>query len=296
MDYQVVIAGGGPAAHNAALVLGRSRKRVLVCDEGKPRNGVAEHSHTFFTRDGTPPLTLREIAIEQLAPYETVEFFKDRVTGIEQKTGGFRVSFGGREPATARLVLLAVGVVDQHPGVPGFDELWGKTVIHCPYCHGWEQRDLPWAVYLNRVEPFAALAKIRFWSDDVVVIVEKGVSLPHETEQQLVAIGYRIERGTLEALHSVNGNLEAIELRGGHRIPRRVLLYSPKQSQTPLVQNLRLTLDDDGYVVTDGAGHTSVAGIYAAGDVTSPRQQIVFAAADGVKTAIAMDTALATLL
>lgn len=293
MDYQVVIVGGGPAAHNAALALGRARKRVLMCDEGIPRNRAARHSHTFFTRDGTPPLELRRIAIEQLGTYDTVSFLTDKVTDIEKQPDGFRVSFAAREAVTARLILLAVGMVDRHLDVPGFEELWGETVIHCPYCHGWEVRDLPWAFYMTRPEPFAVLARLRYFSSDVMAIVENGVSLPPETQQQLKELGYAVAQGTIATLHAENGRLASIELQDGQRIRRQVLLYSPPQQQTPLVQQLGLTLDGDGYVVTDETGQTSLPGVYAAGDLSSPRQQIAIAAANGVMTAIAMDTVLA---
>jgi thioredoxin reductase len=293
MDFQVVIIGGGPAAHNAALALGRSRKRVLICDEGKPRNRVAKRSHTFFTRDGTPPLELRQFAIEQLMIYDTVQFLRDRVSDIEELPGGFRVSFDGRESATTELVLLAVGMDAAHPNIPGFDELWGDTVIHCPYCHGWEVRDLPWGAYLADADSSAGLARLRSWSDDVIVIAEEELSLPSETHQRLVTLGYKIEHGTIRALHAKNGKLDSIELFGGRRISRKVLLYSPPQNQTALVRKLGLDLDDAGCVVTDDSGQTSVQGIYAAGDLTPGRQQIVVAAADGMRTAIAMDGELA---
>lgn len=292
MNYDIVIVGGGPAAHNAALALGRSRKRVLICDEGKPRNRVARHSHTFFTRDGTPPLELRRIAVEQLETYDTVAFLQDTVADVAKQTGGFQVSFSKSAPVTTQLVLLAVGVRDRHPDIPGFEDLWGGTVIHCPYCHGWEVRDLPWAVYLTDVEPFAALARLRSWSDDIVVIVGDGVSLPPDTIERLKVLGYTIEHGNVAALHAVDGKLDRIELADGRTVPRNVLLYSPPQEQTVLVQKLGLAVDDDGYVVVDDSGQTSLEGIYAAGDMTTPRQQIVLAAAAGVMTAIAMDTAL----
>lgn len=293
MDYQVVIVGGGPAAHSAGLALGRSRKRALICDEGKPRNRVAKHSHTFFTRDGTPPLELREIAVDQLALYDTVGFLRDRVTDVERLPGGFRVDFEGAESATTELVLLAVGMAMERPDIPGFDALWGDTVIHCPYCHGWEVRDLPWATYLTEVELSVGLARLRSWSDDVIVIVADGVSLPSETQQQVVALGYEIEHGTIRALHSKDGKLDSIELEGGRQIPRKVLLYSPPQKQVALVRELGLALDDAGYVVTDDSGQTSVEGVYAAGDLTPGRQQIVVAAADGIRVAMEIDGVLA---
>jgi thioredoxin reductase len=294
LDQDVVVVGGGPAAHNAALALGRARKRVLVCDEGRPRNRVARESHTFFTRDGTPPLELRRIALDQLTRYDTVAYRRGRVTGIETCARGFRVAFDTHDPITTRLVLLAVGMVDRPADIRGLHELWGDTVIHCPYCHGWELRDLPWAIYLTGGEPFAALAKIRSWSEDVIVIVPDDVSLPADVESDLVAIGYGVERGTISALHARDGALESIELRDGRRIPRRVLLYVPQQEQTPLVRALGLALDEAGYVVTDESARTSMDGVFAAGDLVSPRQQIAIAAADGLRAAIAMDGALTT--
>jgi thioredoxin reductase (NADPH) len=293
VNYDVAIVGGGPAAHNAALALGRSRKRVLVCDEGMPRNRVAEHSHTFFTRDGTPPLEMRRIAVEQLAEYKTVQFVEGRVSGIEKLAHGYRVGIAGRDAVTTSFVLLAVGMEIETPGIAGFEELWGDTVIHCPYCHGWEARDLPWAAYLTDVAFLDVTDKLRSWTDDVVVIVDDNVSLTPEQRQRLVGRGYAVELGTIRALHAKDGKLESVELEGGRRIPRRVLLYSPPQRQTPLVRELGLDLDETGCVVTDDAGLTSVDGIYAAGDLKTRKQQIAFAAADGLRTAIAIHGRLA---
>jgi thioredoxin reductase len=294
VDYEVVIIGGGPAAHNAGLALGRARRRVLICDEARPRNRIAAHSHTFFSRDGVPPLDLRRDAVAQLAPYDTVTFLVDAVTGVESRSGGFRVSFREREPATSRLVLLANGMEDVHPAIAGFPELWGETVIHCPYCHGWEVRGLPWAAYVTAAEPLVNLARLRSWSDDVIVIVAEGAGLPSETHARLPELGIRVESGTIRRLHAEDGRLTDIELADGRRIPRKVLVHAPPQRQTALVRALGPDLDEAGYVVTDDAGQTSIPGVYAAGDLTTPRQQIAFAAAAGLRTAIAMHGVLAT--
>ncbi|HMB67930.1 MAG TPA: NAD(P)/FAD-dependent oxidoreductase [bacterium] len=294
MDYEAVIIGGGPAAHNAGLALGRARRRILICDEARPRNGIAARSHTFFTRDGVPPLELRRVAVDQLKPYDTVTFAEDRVTEVSALAGGFRLRFDRRESVTAELVLLATGMEDVRPDVPGFDELWGETVIHCPYCHGWEVRDLPWAAYLTVAEPFVNLARLLSWSDDVIVIVAGHVDLPADTQAGLESLGLRVESGTIRALHAENGKLDAIELQDGRRIPRRVLVHAPSQRQTALVRELGLDLDETGYVITDDSKQTNVPGIYAAGDLTTPRQQIAFAAADGLRAAISMHGTLAT--
>lgn len=294
MDHDVLIVGGGPAAHNAALVFGRSRVRVLVCDDALPRNRVAAHSHTFFSRDGTPPLELRQAAIEQLAAYETVHVVRDRVVTIDRAGDGFRATFDSRDPATARLVLLACGVVDRHPRFPGFEELWGETVIHCPYCHGYEVRDQPWGVYVTNPMFFRDLPKLGSWSSDVVVIVPDDVDVPDEVAARIDSLGYALERGSIAALRAVDGRLESIELAGGRTLPRKVLLYPPPQEQTAIVQSLGLELDDMGYVVVDETGQTSAPGIFASGDLTTPRQQIALAAAAGLKAAVFMHGALSS--
>jgi len=293
LDFQVVIVGGGPAAHSAALIFGRSRKRVLMCDEGRPANRIARHSHSFFTRDGTPPLDLRQTALNQLEPYDTVEFVSERVTKIERTSDGFQVDFRERKAASTQLVLLCLGMDMDDPGIAGFDELWGDTVIHCPYCHGWEVRDLPWAVYLSDVNVPMDPIRLRSWSDDIVVIVGDGVSVPSETMERWEEIGFKVERGAIESLHAAGGRLESIELTGGVQIYRSVLLYAPPRKHAAIVTDLQLELGDDGCVVIDESGRTNVEGIYAAGDMTTTRHQIVIAASSGAQTAIAMDVVLA---
>lgn len=293
MDYQVVIIGGGPAAHSAALILGRARKRVLMADEGRPENRVAKRSHSFFSRDATPPLELRRIALEQIAAYDTVQCFGGKATQVDRTPGGFSVQFDGREAVSTEIVLLALGMELQDPCIPGFDELWGDTVIHCPYCHGWEVRDLPWAVYLTDVEVPVDPMKLVSWSEDVVVIVEDGLSTPADAADRWKGLGFGIEHGRIRSLQARDGRLESVELVGGRRIPRSVLLYAPPRRQASIVQDLQLDVGEDGCVVIDAFGQTSVEGIYAAGDMTTVRHQIAFAAASGARTAMAIHGVLA---
>jgi hypothetical protein len=141
-SYDVVVVGGGPAGLSAALALGRAVKRVLLCDAGPRRNAAAEHMHGFVSREAIPPLEFRRIAREQLRPYD-VTVTEVGVQDLVPQAGGFMVTLADGTPVTCRRALLAAGMIDEIPPIPGMDELWGHSVFLCPYCHGWEVRDRP---------------------------------------------------------------------------------------------------------------------------------------------------------
>src|SRR5213082_265068 len=190
-NYDVVIVGGGFAGLSAALVLGRSRRRVLVSDTGKTRNAVAQESHGFFTRDGTSPAELVRIGREQLRPYETVELYSAGVKAAKAQSKGFEIKLDDETRIACRKLLLASGVVDEMPEIEGFKELWGKSIFNCPYCHGWEVRDQPLALF-GGIE-LAELLK--GWSDDLVLCTD-GATLS-EDESRLLSknnIAIREER------------------------------------------------------------------------------------------------------
>ena len=292
-EYQVAIVGGGPASLAAAQTLARSRKSVAVYDAAEPRNGIARHSHGFLTQDGTPPFELRRIAMEQIERYRTVEFKRATVRSIERGADGFVVDTGASSPVLAQVVLLAMGMVDLHPDLPGFSESWGKSVLHCPYCHGYEVRDRPWGFYAACPETLHKAMILPAWTDDVIVFADPGLAIPEDVRQRLDALGIAVERRAIRALIHNKGELDAVELEDGLRIPRSILIYRPEQRQTGLVRQLGVELDADGFVQTDAAHQTSIEGIFAAGDLTTRCQQLIFAAASGVRAALAIDHVLA---
>lgn len=299
MIYDVAIVGGGPGGLSAALALGRARKRVVVFDAGPRRNAAATHIHNFVTRDGTPPDEFRSVARTQLATYPNVEVRDTHVESVTGTRGAFRIELSP-ETLEARRVLLSTGMVDQMLPIDGFRELWGRSIFQCPYCHGWEVQDRPWAVLAlphtaSHLLPFALMA--RGWTRDVVVFTNGAVDVADETRAALQAAGVGLETATIARLIANPNGLDAIELADGRVVPRDVLFTQPLQRQVGLVSALGLTLDDDGYVKVDPMKReTSVAGIYASGDLTTRMQAAVLAAASGMQAAAMINAELSTEL
>lgn len=288
MLYDVAIVGGGPGGLAAALTLGRSRKRVLLCDSGPRRNATAEHIHNFVTRDGTPPEEFRRIGREQLADYPNVEARDTRVEWISGARGAFHVRLAS-ESVESRRVLLCTGMIDELPPMDGFGELWGHAIFQCPYCHGWEVRDRRWGYLVRAADaqmflPFALL--LRGWTSHLVVFMGADFDVSAETSAQLQGAGIRIETGPARRLIARQRQLEAVELSSGVTVPCDVIFTHPSQRQVDLVQSLGVALDEHGYVQIDEMkSETSIPGVYAAGDLTTRGQGAIWAASSGARAA-----------
>jgi len=287
-QYDVVIVGGGPGGLAAALTLGRSRKRVLLCDSGPRRNATATEIHNFVTRDGTPPGAFRSVGREQLGEYPSVEARDVSVESIAGGRGGFRVSLSTAEEVVARRVLLCTGMVDEMLPLDGFRDLWGSSIFQCPYCHGWEVRDQAWGYLalpnsLGHMVPFTIMT--RAWTSDVTLFTN-GLPLPDEGRAQLEAAGVRVVTGAVSRLVASGHRLASLSLADGTSVACNALFVHPPQHHVPLVSTLGLDLDDEGYVKVDPMRReTSVPGIYAGGDVTTRGQSAIFAASAAVQAA-----------
>ena len=295
--YEAVIVGGGPAGLQAALLMARGRTRVVVYDSGTARHLASAESHSFLGADGMPPVELRRRGREQLGPYETVDFRDAVVEDVALRPeGGFRVSVVGQQAVTTRFVLLATGVCDIHLDLPGYDDFWGKTLLHCPYCHGWEFRERKLGVLVANEGMVELAKKVPWWSSDVVMFVSP--ELPQELSEQLAGPGVVVERRPVRRFlgDTEAGRLEAVELEDGTNVPRDAVYYRPQQRQSRLVENLGsslgLRLDADGFVQVDDEQQTGVPGLYAAGDLTTAYQQIVEAARQGHRAALAIEGVL----
>lgn len=298
--YDAVIVGAGTAGLSAALVLGRSRRRVLVLDGGGPRNAPSRGSHGFFTRDGVGPGELLEIGRRQLEPYPGVEYRAERATGIAGADGAFEVALEAGEEVSARKLVLATGVSDELPDRPGFRELWGRGVYHCPYCHGWEVRDRPLAVMAKGDEVLERAVLIRNWSRDLVALTD-GSPVGDEVRARLGALGVPVHEGRISRLEGRKDGAEGLAgvvFEDGRSIGREGLFYGPPQRQrSPLAAAAGCEIVSMGpaseIVKTDSVtGETSVAGLYAVGDAGLPMQSVALAAASGSVAAAMLNHAL----
>jgi len=282
----VVVIGGGPGGLAAALALGRAAKRVLLCDAGAPRNAAAEHMHGFVTRDGIPPAEFRRIAREQLRPY-AVATRQTAVTGIEPaRDGGFEVTLEDGLSVSCRRVLLTLGMVDELPELPGLREVWGRSAFSCPYCHGWELRGRRWGILATSAELLDFAIFLTGWTRDVVAFTNGPLDVPADLRARLADARVAIEtRPVGRLIVGPDRNLTAVETADGGLVPCEGMVVRPRQRQTGLVHRLGLALDGAGLVLTDAHGQTSVRGIWAAGDLTSPMQAAIFAAAAATRAA-----------
>jgi thioredoxin reductase len=299
---EVVIIGAGPAGLAAALTLARSRRGTLVLDAGRGRNADAEAVHGFLSRDGTAPEQLRRAARQDLTAYPDVELRDVAVLAAAAAPDGFRVTLADATEVTARRLVLATGVVDELPAIDGLAPLWGRSALHCFYCHGWEVRDQPLAMLALRPVDLAFAVQLRRWSADLTLCTGGRSDLMFgEDERSLlgkVSIGLRDE--PVARLDGHDGILERIVFSSGEPLrPRALFLHPPARQRSPLAARLGCELLEDGIVAVDELGRTSVPGVYAAGDMARRRslpirgQQVGAAAAAGQLAAIALDRELA---
>ncbi|MEU6743913.1 NAD(P)/FAD-dependent oxidoreductase [Streptosporangium sandarakinum] len=285
--YDAAIIGGGPAGLTAAMTLSRSVRRVAVLETRRPpRNAPSRGVHGIVGLDGLSPDEYRRRAWTDLARYGMADMYETTATDvIPDPEGGFTVLSDRRGPLWARQVLLATGVIDVHPEVEGFGECWGRTVIHCPFCVGWENQGRTWGVVTS--DPgFARTAAAGFsaWSHDVIVLADG--ALPEPVPE------VRVVEGRIRRLHHTGGRLRAVELEDGTIVERQTLLWQPGQRPVPLVtrlaERLGLVVGGDGYVKTDESHRTDVPGLYAAGDLITESQAAIGSAAAGSAAAFTM--------
>lgn len=285
--YDVVVIGGGAAGLSGALTLARARRSVLVVDAGEPRNAPAGHVHNYLGREGTPPAELYAIGRAEVEGYgATVR--PGRVTGLARQEGGFRLDLEDGAVVHGRRVLLAGGLVDDLPDLPGVAQRWGSTVLHCPYCHGWETRDRAVGIVSTGPMGVHAATLWRQWTDDVVLFVHTGAEPTEHELERLAARGVRVVRTPVQGLE---GGAD-VRLADGELVARDAVVVTTRMvANAELLAGLGVTpvpMEMNGavvgsYVPSDPTGRTEAPGVWVAGNAGDLSAQVVVAAAQGLK-------------
>jgi thioredoxin reductase len=290
--YDCIIVGGGPAGLSAALMLGRCRRRVLLCDFGKYRNRRAREIHGYLTRDGISPGEYLRLARAELGRYGTIECAELEVVDACREGDRFQVLAADGSQFQSRKLLFASGVEDILPDIQGLHALYGTSVHHCPYCDAWEWRDRPLAAYgCDDQGPGLALS-LTAWSGDVLLCTH-GSPLAGRDAERLRAARIAVREEPIVGLEGADGMLRRIVFAAGSPVSRSALFLSCGQRQrSPLPERLGCRFTEKGAVNTGKCEATNVPGVYVAGDASKEAQFIVVAAAEGAEAGMAINKAL----
>lgn len=291
--YDVIIVGAGPAGQNAALVLGRCRRHVLLCDHGKPRNAASPALHGFLSRDGIDPLELLRIGREQLATYPSVEYRHVEVENAVRTPDGFRVEVAGGAEEHARMLLLATGVVDRLPDIEDAETHYGRGLYHCPYCDGWEVRDRRLAAYGKRSLAVDLAIELTCWSEDIMLFTDGKSEIADRKRLRLEELNIPIREDRVVRLEGAHAGLAAVILEDGTRVPRDAMFFKTAfRQRSDICERLGCAFTEQGAVDTGTYESTNVPGLYVAGDASKHVQLAIVAAAEGAGAAFAINNAL----
>ncbi|MFG3342310.1 NAD(P)/FAD-dependent oxidoreductase [Glycomyces sp. NPDC048151] len=286
-QYDVVVVGGGAAGLNGALMLARARRSVAVVDAGEPRNAPAHGVHGLLGREGMAPAELMAIGRGEVRQYGG-HVADGSVTSAKAVGGGFAVALADGRNLNARKLLVTTGLVDRLPEIPGLAEHWGRDLVHCPYCHGWEVRDRPIGIVATGPMSMHHALLFRQWTDDLVVFTNDRLALPPEEAEKLKARGTRVVDGAIERIESEGGRIRGVRLAGGEFVERSVLATASRmEARAGFLKDLGLNVVEhpsgagEHVPTVDPTGMTSVPGVWVAGNVTDLMAQVGAAAAAG---------------
>ncbi len=294
-DADVIVIGGGYAGMAAALQLARARRKVLVVDAAARRNRFAAAAHGFLGHDGASPDQIWAAACDQLLAYPSAAYIEGEAAQAERSGRGITVSLSSGERLRAKKLILASGVEDMLPDLPGLKERWGKTVLHCPYCHGYETGGGPLGVLafspiaLHQAELIPDWGATTFFPNDKLQLTD-------EDRARLSRRGVSVAAGAVAALVGDGEKLDGVRMADGRLIPVKALFTAaPTRLASPIAERLGCALEDGplgAYVRADAMRQTSVEGVFAAGDATRPAGNIAFAVADGSMAGVAAHRSL----
>lgn len=281
-NFEVIIIGGSYSGLSAAMSLGRSLRHVLVIDSGLPCNRQTPHSHNFITQDGEKPALISAKAKLQVEQYQTVQFYNDLAIGIVKKNNGFEISTESGNIFNCKKVLFSTGVKDLLPEIDGFANCWGISILHCPYCHGYEVKNEKTAIIANGDMGFEYAKLISNWTKDLKLCTNGKSTLTSEQKQILNKHKIEIIENEIESFEHQNGNIKNIIFKNGEKTAVKAIYHRPAFEQhCPLPEILGCELSEQGLLNVDFFQKTTVPGIYASGDNCNPARSVAMAVYTG---------------
>ncbi len=291
--FDVIIVGGGPAGLSAALILGRCLRKVLVCDNGRPRNMYSHGMHAYLSRDGIDPTEFLTVCHQELEKYQSVSHLNAEVSEARRRKSGFEVQMTDGRIFQAKKLLLATGVVDEIPNFPGIVSLYGKSVFNCPYCDAWEQRGKKILVYGKDQRGKNLSFTLRNWSEDILLITDGPSELTKEERDHLQRNGIRLHEGKVKRLHGVDAQLTHVEFEDGEMIERDSMFFNTESYlRSRLLDQLGCPYTEKDGVFTGKYEKTDVPGLYVAGNILREVQLVIVAASQGAEAAFGINSAL----
>jgi thioredoxin reductase len=280
--YEVIIIGGSFAGLSAAMSLGRSMRKVLIIDNQQPCNIQTPHSHNFLTQDGKPPLEILAEARRQLEAYPTVEFINDTAISASKSEDFFEIKLKENGEVKAPKLVLAWGLKDDTSKIEGLAACWGISVIHCPYCHGYEVKNQPTAIIANGNEAFEYIKMISHWTKNLTLLTNGSSTLTEEQSQKIKSKGIQIIENQIAKINHLAGNVASISLNNAEGFPISVIYHrAPFIQKSDIAAKLGCEFDDMGFIKVNDFQQTNVKGVFAAGDNATPLRQVANAVAKG---------------
>lgn len=292
-DYDVIIIGGSYSGLAAAMALGRALKQVLIIDSGKPCNRQTPHSHNFITQDGETPSAIATLAKQQVEKYDTVKFFNGLALKGTKTEYGFEIQTDGEEIFNAKKIIFATGIKDNMPDIDGFEACWGISVIHCPYCHGYEVRNEKTGIIGNGEYGYEFATLISNWTKDLTLFTNGISTLTTEQTSKLERHHLNIVEKEIEKLEHVDGHLKNIIFKDGTKANlKATYARSPFEQHCPIPEAMGCELTDDGYLKIDHLHKTTITGLFACGDNVTRIRTVANAVAMGTTTGMMVNKEL----
>lgn len=280
--FDVIIIGGSYSGLSAGMALGRSLRKVLIIDDGKPCNRQTPHSHNFLTHDGRTPKEIATLARQQVEKYDTVSFFNGLAVDGGKTETGFTIKVASGETFSAKKLIFATGVKDIMPAIPGLSECWGITVLHCPYCHGYEVKNETTGILSNGDEGFEFAALISNWTKDLTLLTNGASTLTADQLNKLDKHQIKVVEKVIEKLEHANGRLQQVIFKDGTTLaPTALYTRVPFTQHCAIPEALGCEITTDGYIKIDAMQKTSIPGVFACGDNTTRMRTVSGAVGTG---------------